>query len=73
MLPKNTVRVLVTAEPDVIRERFAKRMKGNLPASVALMLEKKHGMFDNEQCDIHVNGTDMPLEAVCASIVNCVK
>lgn len=56
LLPKNCVRVLVTADLSLIRERFAKRMDGKLPPPVAAMLEKKHGAFDGEPHDLHVRG-----------------
>ena len=58
LLPEKAVRVLVTADLDVIKERFAKRMNGRLPAPVASMLEKKHGMFDGEKHDLHVHSAE---------------
>ena len=59
LLPNNSYRFLVTADLDVIKERFAQRMRGNLPAPVATMLERKHGCFDAEKCDVHfVSGCD---------------
>ena len=54
LLPEGTLRILVTADLDMIKSRFAQRMRGNLPAPVATMLEKKHGCFDAEPHDIHV-------------------
>lgn len=54
LLPEGTFRILVTADLETIRSRFAQRMRGNLPAPVANMLEKKHGCFDAEAHDIHV-------------------
>jgi len=54
LLPEKAVRVLTTADIDVIKKRFAKRMNGVLPAPVAAMLEKKHGLFDNEKYDLLV-------------------
>ena len=45
-LPEGSVTILVTAELEDIKERFRARMRGNLPAPVEAMLEKKHGMFD---------------------------
>lgn len=70
LLPDTTVRVLVTADLDIIKERFSQRMKGNLPAPVATMLERKHGCFDAEKCDIHmVSGRD-DLDEICTSIQN---
>lgn len=68
LLPDGAFRVLMTAELDVIRERFAGRMAGNLPAPVAAMLERKHGCFDSENCDIHVISGRDDLNAVCAEI-----
>lgn len=53
-LPPQSMRILVTASLDVIKERFAKRTNGKLPPPIALMLEKKHGYFDNEKNDLHI-------------------
>ncbi len=69
LLPADCVRVLVTAELDAIKARFAKRMGGNLPAPVKAMLEKKHGTFDQEPHDVHIVSGDRPIEDVCAEIV----
>ena len=73
LLPDNAYRVLVTADLDVIKERFAQRMRGNLPAPVATMLERKHGCFDAEKCDIHVVSDRDDLDVVCAAIQNRVN
>ena len=54
LLPEGTIRILVTADLDDIKTRFAQRMRGNLPAPVVAMLEKKHGCFDQVPHDIHV-------------------
>lgn len=54
LLPEGALRILVTADLELIKTRFAQRMRGVLPAPVAAMLEKKHGCFDAEPCDIHV-------------------
>ena len=54
LLPEGALRVLVTADLELIKARFAGRMKGNLPAAVAAMLERKHGCFDGERHHIHV-------------------
>ena len=43
LLPDGSIRVLVTADLEVIKTRFAGRMRGNLPAPVAAMLDRKHG------------------------------
>lgn len=73
LLPDNAYRVLVTADLDVIKERFAQRMRGNLPAPVATMLERKHGCFDTEKCDIHVVSGQHDLDAVCIAVQNKVN
>lgn len=54
LLPEGALRILVTADLELIKSRFAQRMRGNLPAPVATMLEKKHGCFDEVAQDIHV-------------------
>lgn len=54
LIPEGAFRILVTADLELIKTRFAQRMHGNLPAPVASMLEKKHGCFDNIPHDIHV-------------------
>ena len=68
LLPEGTLRVLVTADLELIKSRFAKRMRGNLPEPVAAMLEKKHGCFDAESYDIHVVSGETDLDAVVKQI-----
>ena len=58
LLPEDAIRILVSADLDTIKDRFRKRMRGNLPAPVETMLEKKHGMFDGVPCDYHFDGTN---------------
>lgn len=70
LLPDAAIRVLVTADLHVIQERFAKRMKGNLPVPVAIMLERKHGCFDAEKWDVHVVSGRDDLDEVCTAIQN---
>lgn len=66
-LPDGAIRVLVTADLDVIKERFARRMHGALPVPVAAMLEREHGCFDAETHDVHfISGeTDLDEAIVC--------
>lgn len=73
LLPERAYRVLVTAELDTIKKRFAQRMHGELPQAVATMLEKKHGIFDAERNDLHVVSPLDDPEAICAYIVNTVN
>ena len=47
LLPEGALRILVKADFEEIKERFKARMRGNLPAPVAQMLERKHGCFDD--------------------------
>lgn len=68
LLPGGAVRILVTAELETIKERFAARMHGNLPAPVAAMLEKKHGCFDQEPHDFHVHNGSPDAEELCRNI-----
>ncbi|MDR0326359.1 MAG: AAA family ATPase [Oscillospiraceae bacterium] len=69
LLPERAVRILVTAELDVIKERFTKRMNGHLPAPVAAMLEQKHGLFDDEKHDLHVKDAEDNLSDICDNII----
>ena len=68
LLPEGALRILVTADLDLIKSRFAHRMRGNLPEPVAAMLENKHGCFDAEQYDIHVVSEETDLDAVVTQI-----
>lgn len=69
LLPEKTVRILATATLDTIKERFAQRMNGNLPAPVAGMLEKKHGLFDNERYDLKVDSEKDDLPTIVNQIL----
>ena len=68
LLPEGALRILVTADLELIKSRFAQRMRGNLPVPVATMLEKKHGCFDAEICDIHVVSDETDLDTVVEEI-----
>ena len=70
LLPDGAKRILVTADLELIKSRFAVRMHGNLPAPVAAMLEKKHGLFDSEPHDIRVISGETDLEIVVSQIMN---
>ena len=64
LLPEGALRILVTADLEQIKSRFAQRMRGNLPAPVAAMLEKKHGCFNAEPHDIHVVSSETDPDTV---------
>ena len=68
LLPEGALRILVTADLETIKSRFAQRMRGNLPAPVEAMLEKKHGCFDAEPYDIHVVSGQTDLDSVMERI-----
>ena len=68
LLPENAVRILVSADIDTIKERFKARMHGNLPAPVAQMLEKKHGIFDAGSYDYRFDGVHGDAAALCEEL-----
>lgn len=68
LLPDGSIRILVTADLESIKTRFAQRMHGDLPAPVAAMLERKHGSFDMEQHDIHVISGHTSIDDVCRKV-----
>ncbi len=70
LLPDGCIRVLVTADLETIKARFAQRMHGNLPAPVEAMLEKKHGCFNEEPCDIHIISGQDNIADACEKILN---
>ena len=65
LLPEGAIRILVTADLETIKTRFAQRMRGNLPGPVTAMLEKKHGCFDAAPHEIHVISGETDPTAVC--------
>ena len=70
LLPEGAFRILATADLELIKTRFAQRMRGNLPAPVAAMLEKKHGCFDTQPHDIHVISGETNLDEVCKILLD---
>ena len=68
LLPDGAVRVLVSADLDTIKARFRARMHGNLPAPVAGMLERKHGMFDGGSYDFRFDGVSGDPASLCEAL-----
>ena len=68
LLPEGAVRILVSTDLDTIKARFQARMHGNLPAPVARMLEKKHGMFDGGTYDYRFDGVNGDAAALCEAL-----
>ena len=48
-LPDGAIRILVRADLETIKDRFKKRLHGNLPPPVEQMLIRNHGVFDAEK------------------------
>lgn len=69
LLPEHCVRILVTASLETIKERFAARMHGTLPAPVAAMLERKYGQFEAEAHDLRINTDTCSPEDACSKIL----
>ena len=57
LLPQGAFKIVLTAELDIIKERFRARMRGNLPLPLEKMLEAKHGMYDDIECDLKLDST----------------
>ena len=68
LLPDGAIRILVSADLETIKERFKARMRGTLPEPVALMLEKKHGLFDSGEYDYHFDGAAGDAMAFCEAL-----
>lgn len=57
LVPQGAVRVLMTADLELILERFTARMRGTLPPPVKKMLEAKHGSFDDGSYDYRIHNS----------------
>ena len=68
LLPEGAVKILVKADLETIKERFRARMRGNLPAPVERMLEKKHGMFDGLSYDFSFDGVSGDAESLIEAL-----
>lgn len=69
LLPEKCVRVLVTADIETIKKRFAERMHGSLPVAVASMLERKYGQFESEPYEMRINTEDVSAEKAAEMIM----
>ena len=68
ILPDNAVRILVKTDIETIKERFRERMHGTLPRPVEMMLERKHGMFDNEKVEFVFDGVSGDTDRLCDAL-----
>lgn len=69
LLPEGAFRIVLMAQLDVIKERFKERMRGNLPLPLEKMLEAKHGIYDDLDCELKLDGNYV-IEDVLNSIKN---
>ena len=69
LLPEGTVKILVHADLETIMTRFRARMRGNLPAPVEQMLERRHGCFDGGDYDYRYDGVNGDPEALCKTLI----
>lgn len=64
--------IVVSEKLEVIKQRFKERMQGNLPKAVELMLEKKHGIYDDLLCDLRIKSNNYNIENIIKLIKsNC--
>ena len=68
ILPENAVKILVKTDIETIKERFRERMHGTLPRPVEMMLERKHGMFDNEKVEFVFDGVSGDTDSLCDAL-----
>lgn len=69
LVPDQSLRILVTASLETIKDRFAKRMGRNFPKPVEQMLERKYGMFEREQYDCRINTDQNDFETAMSDIL----
>lgn len=73
LLPEGCVRVLATASLETIKRRFALRMRGNLPAPVAAMLERKYGQFENQPNALRIDSDQITAEEAVEQILSLLE
>jgi predicted kinase len=74
LAPDGAFRVRLTADLPLIKARFAARSGGLMPPTVAIMLERKHGGFDGEPCELAVhNLSETNLDEVVQTILGRVQ
>lgn len=68
LLPDGAIKILMTADLDIILARFAARLHGRLPIPVKQMLERKHGMFDGIAYSYRIHNSENEAQ-VCEDIL----
>ena len=69
LLPEGTFKIVLTAELEVIKERFKERMRDNLSLPLEKMLESKHAMYDNLECNLKLD-SNYDIEEVLRLIIH---
>lgn len=69
LLPENAFKILVSADLQVIKERFSSRIGRELPKPIAQMLERKHGLFDGEEVNVRIVSEQKGLDEECDEIL----
>jgi hypothetical protein len=62
LIPAGAFKVLFVTEPNIMKQRFAQRMRGSLPPAVETMLERKAAAWNGQPYDMkvesHLHGPD---------------
>ena len=66
LLPEGTFKIVLTADLETIKSRFKERMRGFLPPPVEKMLESKHGIYDNLDCNLKLDEIYNVDDVLCA-------
>ena len=70
LVPENALKILFTADINVIKERFKERMHGNLVPPVEKMLERKAGLFNEVQHDLVIESDKISKEEMKEKLVS---
>ena len=68
----NSITVKFASDLDLIKERFAKRMRGNLPSPVEKMIERQVASFDDVESILYVDTTDKNPAEIANTILDYV-
>lgn len=68
-LSEHAVSVHFTAEPALVKERFSRRMNGNLPKPIEVMLEKQLNSWENVHSDLSLDTTDLKPDEITEKII----
>lgn len=67
-----SITVKFASDLDLIKERFAKRMRGNLPSAVEKMIERQVASFDDVESILYVDTTDKNPAEIANTILDYV-